>query len=139
MAFEISSAVAEVRVEHQVKLTDFTQWLERAGAKSPREMIQRQRLRSILGMPTHTSKQCTHRAKNKYEKQNELACCYGKRFKTSDYTFGVANLFKTLCSVQQDTVCHHVLLPCGALCRHTSCRVVLALPSAPLRCAPNQA
>ena len=50
-------SVADVRVEHQVKLADFTQWLEKPGAKSPREMIQRQRLRSILGMPIHVSNQ----------------------------------------------------------------------------------
>ena len=92
----VKVSVADVRVEHQVKLSDFTQWLEKPGAKSPREMIQRQRLRSILGMPTHTSKQCTHRAKNKYEKQNELACCYGKRFKTSDYTSGVCESLQDL-------------------------------------------
>jgi hypothetical protein len=44
-------SVADVRVEHQVKLADFTEWLERP-ARSPREVIQRQKLRSILGMPT---------------------------------------------------------------------------------------
>jgi hypothetical protein len=42
-------SVADVRVEHAVKLTDFTKWLERAG--SPREVSDRQRIRSILGMP----------------------------------------------------------------------------------------
>jgi hypothetical protein len=49
----VKVSVADVRVEHQVRLADFTQWLEKPGAKSPREMIQRQRLRSILGMPGH--------------------------------------------------------------------------------------
>jgi hypothetical protein len=53
----VKVSVADVRVEHQVKLADFTQWLQTAGAKSPRELIQRQRLRSILGMPAHTSNQ----------------------------------------------------------------------------------
>lgn len=47
----VKVSVADVRVEHQVKLSDFTQWLEKPGAKSPREMILRKRLRSILGMP----------------------------------------------------------------------------------------
>src|SRR3977135_4412969 len=51
----VKVSVADVRVEHQVKLADFTQWLEKPGAEAPREMIQRQRLRSILGMPTHVS------------------------------------------------------------------------------------
>ena len=47
----VKVSVGNVRVEHQVKLADFTQWLERTNASSPREMIQRKRLRSILGMP----------------------------------------------------------------------------------------
>jgi len=42
--------VADVRVEHEVKLMDFTQWLQKAGG-SPREMSDRKRIRSILGMP----------------------------------------------------------------------------------------
>src|SRR5260221_6257337 len=49
----VKVSVADVRVEHQVKLADFTQWLEKPGAELPREMIQRHRLRSIVGMPTH--------------------------------------------------------------------------------------
>lgn len=48
-------SVADVRVEHQVKLSDFTHWLEKPGAKSPREMIQRKRARSILGMPVQST------------------------------------------------------------------------------------
>src|SRR5436309_2088811 len=48
----IRVSVSDVRVEHQVKLSDFTQSLEKPGAKSPRELIQRQRARSILGMPS---------------------------------------------------------------------------------------
>ena len=47
----VKVSVADVRVEHQVRLAEFTQWLEKPGAKSPREMVQRRRLRSILGMP----------------------------------------------------------------------------------------
>lgn len=43
-------SVADVRVEHQVKIADFTKWLDRPG-RSPREIIERQRIRSILGMP----------------------------------------------------------------------------------------
>jgi hypothetical protein len=36
-------------VEHEVKLMDFTKWLERAGG-SPREVSNRHRIRSLLGM-----------------------------------------------------------------------------------------
>jgi hypothetical protein len=43
-------SVAEIRVEHEVKLEDFTCWLERPG-KSPREIIERQKIRGILGVP----------------------------------------------------------------------------------------
>lgn len=43
-------SVTEVRVEHEVKLKDFTAWLERSG-RSPREIIERQKIRAILGMP----------------------------------------------------------------------------------------
>jgi hypothetical protein len=46
----VKVSVADVRVEHEVKLADFTSWLERSG-RSPREVTQRQRIRSILGMP----------------------------------------------------------------------------------------
>lgn len=47
----IKVSVANVRVEHHVKLADFTKWLERTHAASPREVVHRQRLRAILGMP----------------------------------------------------------------------------------------
>src|SRR5882757_9774342 len=47
----VKVSVTDVRVEHQVKLADFTQWLERKGG-SPRDVFQRKKLRSILGMPT---------------------------------------------------------------------------------------
>jgi phosphoribosylformimino-5-aminoimidazole carboxamide ribonucleotide (ProFAR) isomerase len=43
-------SVAGVRVEHEVKLGDFTKWLERTSG-SPREMSERLRIRAILGMP----------------------------------------------------------------------------------------
>ena len=42
-------SVAEVRVEHQVKIADFMKWLERQG-RTPREVSQRHRIREILGM-----------------------------------------------------------------------------------------
>lgn len=46
----VKVSVADVRVEHEVKLMDFTKWLERTGT-SPREVSDRQRIRSILGLP----------------------------------------------------------------------------------------
>jgi hypothetical protein len=46
----IKVTVAEVPVEHQVKVIEFTKWLERTGG-SPRDVVQRQKIRSILGMP----------------------------------------------------------------------------------------
>jgi hypothetical protein len=45
----VKVSVAEVRVEHQVKIADFMKWLERPG-RTPREVSQRQRIRAILGM-----------------------------------------------------------------------------------------
>jgi hypothetical protein len=45
----VKVSVADVRVEHQVKLGDSTKWLERPGG-SPREVSDRQRIPSILGM-----------------------------------------------------------------------------------------
>jgi hypothetical protein len=41
--------VMNVAVEHEVKLGDFTRWLDRDGG-SPREMTERKRIRSILEM-----------------------------------------------------------------------------------------
>ena len=46
----VKVSVAESRVEHQVIVRDFMSWLERPG-KSPREIIERQKIRGILGMP----------------------------------------------------------------------------------------
>ena len=43
-------SVVPVRVEHEVKMMDFTSWLTRKGG-SPREVSDRHRIRSILGMP----------------------------------------------------------------------------------------
>jgi hypothetical protein len=45
----VKVSVADVRIEHQVKIADFTKWLDRPG-RSPREISERQRLRSILEM-----------------------------------------------------------------------------------------
>ena len=45
----IKVLVSNVRVEHEVKIRDFTKWLEKSGG-SPREVSERQRIRSILGM-----------------------------------------------------------------------------------------
>ena len=41
--------VTNVTVEHEVRLMDFTQWLDGTGG-SPREMSDWKRIRSILGM-----------------------------------------------------------------------------------------
>jgi len=46
----VKVSVADVRVEHEVKLMDFTKWLERS-PRSPRESSERHRIRAILGMP----------------------------------------------------------------------------------------
>jgi hypothetical protein len=48
----VKVSVADVRVEHEVRLMDFMKWLERPG-RSPREILERKRIRSILGMPNH--------------------------------------------------------------------------------------
>jgi hypothetical protein len=46
----VKVSVADVRVAHEVRLLDFTKWLERVGG-SPREVSERHRVRAILGMP----------------------------------------------------------------------------------------
>jgi hypothetical protein len=46
--------VTNVAVEHEVRLMDFTKWLERTGG-SPREMTERKRIRSMLGVEKTTS------------------------------------------------------------------------------------
>jgi hypothetical protein len=51
----VKVSVADVRVEHEVKLMEFTKWLERDGG-SPRETSDRHRIRSILGIPTSQAK-----------------------------------------------------------------------------------
>ena len=49
----VKVSIADIRVEHEVKLSDFTKWLDKPGGVSPREVSERQRIRSILGMPFH--------------------------------------------------------------------------------------
>ena len=46
----VKVSVADIRVEHQVKLMDFTKWVERVGG-SPREVSEHHWIRSVLGMP----------------------------------------------------------------------------------------
>ena len=46
----VKVSVAHVRVEHEVRLMDFTKWLERVGG-SPREVSDRHKIRATLGMP----------------------------------------------------------------------------------------
>jgi hypothetical protein len=45
----VKVSVADVRVEHEVRLMDFTKWLDKTGG-SPREVSDRHKIRSILGM-----------------------------------------------------------------------------------------
>ena len=45
----VKVSVADVRVEHQVKIADLTKWLERPG-RTPREVSQHHKIRAILGM-----------------------------------------------------------------------------------------
>lgn len=47
----VKVSVADVRVEHEVKLMEFTKWLEKDGG-SPRERGDRQRIRTILAIPS---------------------------------------------------------------------------------------
>jgi hypothetical protein len=51
----IKVRVMNVPVEHEVRLMDFTKWLDRDGG-SPREMSDRKRIRSILGMEKSDSR-----------------------------------------------------------------------------------
>jgi hypothetical protein len=41
--------VLDVRAEYEVKLKDFTTWLERRG-NTPREVIDRKKIKAILGV-----------------------------------------------------------------------------------------
>src|SRR5438270_10899202 len=47
--------VTNVPVEHEVRLMDFTKWLDRSGG-SPREITDRKRIKSILGMEKSNNK-----------------------------------------------------------------------------------
>jgi hypothetical protein len=47
--------VVDIPVEHQVKLNEFTSWVERNGGMSPRELTQRNKIRDILQLPKLTS------------------------------------------------------------------------------------
>jgi len=42
--------VVDIPVEHEVRMKDFKQWLERRG-NSPRDVVAHQRIREILGLP----------------------------------------------------------------------------------------
>jgi hypothetical protein len=44
----VTVEVGEAPVEHRVKLAEFNRWVARAGARSPREMIQHGRVEEIL-------------------------------------------------------------------------------------------
>jgi hypothetical protein len=45
----VKISVENVRIEHEVRLADFTKWLDKTGG-SPREVSERQRIRAILGL-----------------------------------------------------------------------------------------
>ena len=45
----VKVSVADVRVEHEVRMKDFLAWLERPG-RSPRDILSREKVRTILGM-----------------------------------------------------------------------------------------
>jgi len=51
----VTVQVTNVPVKHEVKLMDFTKWLDRANG-SPREITERKRIRSILGMEKSNSR-----------------------------------------------------------------------------------
>jgi hypothetical protein len=48
----VKVSVANVPVQHEVRLQEFTKWLEKPSG-SPREVSERKRLREILGMDVH--------------------------------------------------------------------------------------
>jgi hypothetical protein len=47
----VKVSVADVRVEHEVKFSEFLKWLDRP-PRSPRDVSARHEIRSILGMQT---------------------------------------------------------------------------------------
>ena len=46
----VKVSVADVRVEHEVRLMEYMKWLEKDGG-SPRKTSDRQRIQAILGAP----------------------------------------------------------------------------------------
>jgi hypothetical protein len=46
----VNVRVMDVPVDHEVRLKDFTQWLDRRG-NSPKEVMDRQKIRDILQLP----------------------------------------------------------------------------------------
>jgi hypothetical protein len=46
----VKVSVADVRVEHEVKFSEFLKWLDRP-PRSPRDVNARHEIRAILGMP----------------------------------------------------------------------------------------
>jgi len=57
----VKVSVVPVRVEHEVKLMDFTKWLEKKGG-SPREVSDRHRIKSILSMPATFQKRTVEKS-----------------------------------------------------------------------------
>jgi hypothetical protein len=43
------TVLSETAVDHKVKLENFQRWLRKEGAKSPRAMIQKSKVKEILG------------------------------------------------------------------------------------------
>ncbi|MGA8035143.1 MAG: hypothetical protein WA823_13840 [Candidatus Acidiferrales bacterium] len=48
--YKISVTVNEIPVEHDVKYEELMRWVNRPGGRSPREIVERQRVRKILGI-----------------------------------------------------------------------------------------
>ena|ERR1700733_91619 len=46
--------VIDIPVDHEVRLKDFTSWLERQG-HTPKEVMDRRKIREILGLPKSAS------------------------------------------------------------------------------------
>jgi hypothetical protein len=47
----ISVSVSEIPVQHEVKYEELMRWANRVGGRSPREIIERSKIRKILGIP----------------------------------------------------------------------------------------
>jgi hypothetical protein len=48
---KIAVTVNEVPVEHEVSFKELEKWASRPGGRSPAEIIERNRVKSLLGMP----------------------------------------------------------------------------------------